>query len=102
MNLPPFYIGQKVVALTSFKTYIKHGFNTPKEGEIYTVRNVRIVENKWCVDLVEVRNKEHKFAGGIFGEVTWVCKYFNGIEPLVTKMELTKVLEKVNEFVFTN
>jgi hypothetical protein len=106
MNLPPFYIGQKVIALTSFNIYIKHGFNTPIEGETYTVRGLRLEDadsgKKWCVDLVEVSNEVRTFKGGIVGEVCWVGENFSGIEPLVTKMELTKVLEKIHEFVFTN
>jgi hypothetical protein len=102
MNLPPFYIGQKIVSLANFDEYRERGFNTPVKGVEYTVRNLRQVENKWCVDLVEVKNNISKFAGGLVGEVTWVCRWFKGIEPLTTKLELTKVLEKVNEFVFTN
>ena len=106
MNLPPFYIGQKVVALYSFDNYAQAGFNTPIEGETYTVRGLRQLQGKkgiiWCVDLIEVRNEIRTFKDGAVGEVAWACSQFKGIEPITTKLELTKVLEKVNEFVFTN
>lgn len=105
MNLPPFYIGQKVISLADWENYAAAGFNVPKGLETYTVRGLRYLQGKngmiWCVDLVEIRNEPRQMNGG-FGEPSWTSVCFKAIEPLVTKLELTKVLEKVNEFVFTN
>jgi hypothetical protein len=107
MNLPPFYIGQKIVSLANFNHYKENGFNTPIEGLTYTVRGLRELKGIngnviWCVDLIEIRNEIRTFSDGTIGEVSWSCTCFRGIEPLVVKLELTKVLEKVTEFVFTN
>jgi len=106
MNLPPFYIGQKIVALNDFAYHKKHGFNTPITNTVYTVRGLRYLEGKnsmiWCVDLVEVRNEIRKFAGGVVGEISWSAKEFIEVETIKAKLELSKVLEKVNEFVCAN
>jgi len=107
LNLPPFYVGQKVVALNNFSHYKKGGFNTPQKGSTYIVRELVQLEGNsgiiWCVRLMEVRNKICRFAGGIVGEVAWTCTQFRELEKLPCgKLELTKVLEKVDEFVFPN
>jgi hypothetical protein len=102
INLPPFYVGQTVIALAEFLEYRKGGMNTPTPNQTYTVREVLQAEGKWCIRLVEVRNEKRRFVCGTFDEVAWVAKYF--IEPIemVTTLKLEKVIEKVEEFVFPN
>jgi len=95
-NLPPFYVGQKVIALTSFDAYQKGGFSTPVKDSTYTVREVVELEGKWCVRLVEVKNSIRKFVGGKVGEVGWVARHFVELDEMV----LEKIEFKKGEEVF--
>ena len=106
-GLPPFYVGQKVVALYGFPKYKKHGFSTPKKNVTYTVREVVKYGSKWCVRLTEIVNEHRRLIDedgtAKFAEVAWVARYFKELETLPCgKLELIKVLEKVSEFVYPN
>jgi hypothetical protein len=108
-NLPPFYIGQKVISLSDYPNHKQIGQNTPCKDKEYTIRNVTMGDAgkgmEWCVHLVEVRNEPRQFANG-FGELMFVARAF--VEPLTMtakitlKEELVKVLEKMDEFVTAN
>jgi len=107
LNLPPFYVGQKVVALHDFPKYGKAGFNTPKIDSVYKVREVIKIGAKWCVRLSEVFNEKRRLLDEDGTpqtiEVAWVARHFKELDMLpCSKLELKKVLEKVNEFVFAN
>ena len=97
-DLPPFYVGQKVICMASFDNYKKAGFNSPIKDRQYTVRKVLKLDGKWCLYLSEVVNEAKflKISNGqkSFGEVGWVAKYFVELEPLeLEKIEFNKNIE---------
>jgi hypothetical protein len=108
-NLPPFYIGQKVISLSDYPKQKQFGQNTPEKDKEYTIRDMIMSDAgrgmEWCVLLVEVRNTPRQFNNG-YGELRFVARAF--VEPLTMtakitlKEELVKVLERVDEFVTAN
>ncbi len=100
MNLPPFYIGQKVVCIKTKSSF--DFFGNPchliKKGDVFTVQGISKC-CKWVIDIGKRDNRmcacEH--CGHYFGKgIVWAnAKFFapreEGTLPLITFKEINKI-----------
>jgi hypothetical protein len=107
MNLPPFHIGQKVVALkTSFK---RHGFQIVK-WEVYTVKDQYQCEKcgKWVVGLAELSPiNPNQWRSCCMDDCKLTCaggnaKYFAPIVENFQSITLEKVFEQETKLISVN
>jgi len=93
MSLAPFKKGELVIALADFPHYKNKGFNTPIIGEVYTVRNIKIMRGdsgySWFMTLEEISNTPITYDGKT-DEIHWLFKCF-------TRFEINSIEEEVEE-----
>ena len=94
-NLPPFYIGQKVVCVAEFNTASTSTYNeqAPKKDEVYTVRYIDFDGGYFYIRLKEIVNKERLYISG-FGECKFNANKFVPLEHTFKPIEYTKVIEQ--------
>lgn len=103
-NLPPFYVGQKVVQL------VDGVFTKTKKGDVYTVKELlRFPCGCWTVDVgikstkpkvaCNLHNDSREFTNGI----RWVNSMFLApIEENFQSISYSKILEEENKLISVN
>jgi hypothetical protein len=103
MNLPPFYIGQKVVAIT--------GTDRLKKGSTHIVHAIyfKYCCNRWCVSVgikgegdkpvCNTHNVTHELPSN---DVFHHHSYFRAIEETFQSISLEKVLENETSLIGSN
>ena len=103
-NLPPFYVGQKVVAVAS------HSQGLFKQGQIFTIKSVFISKckcNDWSVTIGYTSNnklKECSTCGAVWdNDFSFSATRFAPLqESVFPSLTMSRVIEKERELISMN
>lgn len=109
INLPPFYVGQRVVCINDEIIFAGLPSAPIKNGTIYTVAGVLKVCCRWHIDIGLYSGRSHVRCPSCYGDILkpnmnyWLAAFrFAPIEENFQSISLEKVLEKETPLISVN